>query len=421
MENRSRARLQHVAIAGRLFLDEQILLLGKGNHRNQDDGTRYKRGILMKYSMPDVEAFNRFTTAVPMLVGCQSLRDAIALPHRTLLHAGPPYEAVGDIVAPVLNTAANAAVFEGWADDLATAKRMIADGAIQLRPAQDYSVVTPLAFVVSPSMSVLSVQDQSRHGGKTYTPVNDGPPMGASRFGSPDVGSLDRLAFLRDLSGDLDAALKDPIDLLELMRIGLSNGDDLHGRVAATTELLCRQLSGRASATLSDYLATASQFGLNVVMAACGTMLSAATGVRGSSFVVGAGGNGQSFGWRISDAPSCWRVQEASVPLGQCFKDNVTVLPAIGDSAVIDACGFGAAALRYNAEFRELAGFFGTRYFEELASSAYFGSHGAFPPSLKLGLVATPRGIRLGVLLAILDADGRQGLVGRGIAECIIS
>ena len=136
------------------------------------------------------------------------------------------------------------------------------------------------------------------------------------------------------------------------MRAGLDGGDDLHGRVTAANSALAAILAPRLSGEAADYLSLANQFVLNVIMAACAVMISAGAGIAESRMVVAAGGNGVDFGWRLAETPAVWHTIPARTPVGPHFPHAAEkrFLPAIGDSAVIDACGFGAAALRYAPE-----------------------------------------------------------------------
>lgn len=364
-------------------------------------------------------SFERLLAAVPQLDGCAALGSLVALPEQTLLHAGPPFQKGEAVPAPVLNSAAAAAQFEGWAPDVAQARGAIASGEIRLAPAQDHAVVTPLAFVMSPSMPALRVSDAARHASPRYTPVNDGPPPAALRFGAHHEGQLERLALLGRIGPALSRALRDPVPILPVMSAGLAGGDDLHGRVSAANATFVDVLAPRLSGEAGAYLSLANQFVLNVIMAACAVMIGAGDGVEGSRLVTAAGGNGISFGWRLASAPGVWRTAAAAAPVGPHFPNTVgrRFLPAIGDSAVIDACGFGAASLRHAPDMiAALRGHVPDGYFDATASDAFIGAHPAFPPDLKLGLDIDAEGPARGVMLAAIDACGEAGLVGRGIS-----
>jgi hypothetical protein len=80
-------------------------------------------------------SFERLLAVAPQLDGCAALGSLVALPGKTLLHAGPPFQKGETVPAPVVNSAAAAAQFEGWATDLAEAQAAITSGEIRLAPA----------------------------------------------------------------------------------------------------------------------------------------------------------------------------------------------------------------------------------------------------------------------------------------------
>jgi hypothetical protein len=364
-------------------------------------------------------SFERLLTAAPQLDGCAPLGEVVTVPDKTLLHAGPPFQAGIVLPPPVRNAAAAAAQFEGWAADYNEACAALARGDIRLAPAQDYGVVTPLAFVVSPAMPVLRVFDVLGQTGPRYAPVNDGPPPAALRFGAHHDGQMERLALIGRIGPALNGALHEAISVLPILRAGLDGGDDLHGRVSSANAALAAVLAPRLSNEARNYLAMANQFVLNVIMAACAVMIGAGAGIKGSRVVTVAGGNGIDFGWQLAGAPGVWRTAAAEVPVGPHFPHTAgkRFLPAIGDSAVIDACGFGAAALRYAPDMiAALRGHVPDAYFEATASAGFIGAHPAFPPDLRFGLDIDAAAAVRGVMLAAVDAEGEAGLVGRGVA-----
>lgn len=365
------------------------------------------------------KSFERFLAAEPLLDGCAPLAEVMAIPEKTLLHAGPPFRTDGTIPAPVLNSASAAAVFEGWSRNEAEAHDAIRRGDIRLAAAQDHGVVTPLAFVVSPAMWLLRVADAAGMAPLRYAPLNDGPAPGALRFGARDSNRAERLAMLGRVGPALRDAVREPIPVLPIMRAGLAGGDDLHGRVLAANAALVDQLAPRLSGEARDYLSLVNQFVLNVIMAACAVMIGAGAGIEESRVVTAAGGNGVSFGWQLAGTPGVWQTVAAAAPVGPHFPHTTgrRFLPAIGDSAVIDACGFGAAALRYAPDMiAALRGHVPDAYFETAASTPFIGPHPAFSPDLRLCLDFDGSGPVRGVMLAAIDADGEAGLVGRGVA-----
>jgi len=119
-------------------------------------------------------AWNRAVAAQPVWSGLDTAASALGLEHHMLLHAGPPFCALANICRPILNSACVAAVYEGLAKDFARAEAMIASGEIVLEPAQDRSVVTPLAAVVSASMPLHVIRDANRGATWAYAPINGG-------------------------------------------------------------------------------------------------------------------------------------------------------------------------------------------------------------------------------------------------------
>lgn len=364
-------------------------------------------------------AHGALIAARPTLAGCGSLGAFRDLPERVLLHAGPAYTSPLRVPRPVMNSAVSAVLFEGWATSEIEARDQLLRGAITLLPAQDFAVVTPLAFVAGPGTAVLRIADAAGIAPDRYCPVNDGPPDAALRFGAPTTpGRVDRLATLRAIAPALDVAIADGVALLPVMEAGVVAGDDLHGQVAGVTEALKACLLPRIDEPARGYVAAAGQFGLNAVMGACAVMLAAAGTVQ-TDFICAAGGNGVDFGWQLASAPGVWWTAPAKPPVGPLFAGLPTVraLPAIGDSAVIDACGFGAAILRYAPALIEaLAPFHASATFDGQASAGFVGTHPHFPPDIRVGLRAASIAQHPGIILAMLDADGRSGLIGRGIA-----
>lgn len=372
-------------------------------------------------SDPNARAYAGMIAAEPALARIAPLARLVpSLGSRTLLHAGPPFAGVDEITAPILNAAVAAAMHEGWADGRDSFLAGLAAGEFALAPAQDHGVVTPLAFVVGPSMYALEVVDAASPGRAGVSPLNDGPMPHALRLGA---GRPEGLAIVRALTDGIGAALaahlRGPVPLLPVLADALAAGDDLHGRVSAAQTHVRGFFGDDLPGDAADYLVSANQFVLNVIMAACAVMLSAGAGVAGSSMLVAAGGNGREMGWKVSAEPDVWQVRPALAPVGPRFpgRENAAALPAIGDSAVIDATGFGAACLRFAPELAgALEGHIDPRYFSEGAHDAYLGPHPALPAGVRVGLdLARPCGV-LGIMLGIVEASGADGLIGRGVA-----
>lgn len=373
-------------------------------------------------------ALERIIGVKPVWTRIAPAADTVNLRGRWLLHAGPPYLDDEPIPAPVMSSAVLAILHEQWAATEGAAEAMLLDHSVRLVSAQSHRCVTPLAALVSPSTPMVVVEDALRVGAPVCAPLGTtrGPDL---RFGTRDRTVLGRLA-KRDgeEAPALAAALDEPIDLLALAQTGLDGGDDLHNRTTAATAALARELAKRAVLAtaevrpalvgLIEALAQTPLYFLTIWMAAAKLILSAVEGSTGSTLVTRMAGNGRRFGVSLACDPERWIAVPASPPLGNLA---ATALPqgAIGDSAVIDALGFGAQALHLAPEPREALRSFMPQDFETTNARLLGIRHPAFAQwGLRVGTDArtvVTTGIVPNVTLGIVALDGASGLLGRGV------
>jgi len=316
-----------------------------------------------------------------------------------LLHAGPPYR--GTPPAPVVNSAIQALIFEGLAPDAVAARQLLLQGVVELRPAQDHGIVTPLAQVVSTSMLLVAVELRGQIG---YAPLIEGPAP-ALRFGST---APECVLKLREVGGRVEGRVaplvrRAPISIAEVIRAAVAAGDECHARTAAANEAAVSLLHGLDSRCAAG-LRRNSAFVLSLLMAA------AAAALRTHSDIEAIGGNGVDFGIRRRGAHA-WKQSPAEAPRGPHFAgmEAVEPLTAIGDSAVIDFCGLGGQALSaaplLAAEWRAL-----------LPADALTRREAIVDPHS--GIVDPGRIVDANLAplinLAILDRGGFAGLIGRG-------
>lgn len=371
---------------------------------------------------PTQRSFERLLAVTPQLSRIAPLADLVpGLPARTLFHAGPPFADPLDLPAPVANSVAAAALLEGWIADRGELGAALASGDIRLLPAQDIGLVTPLAFVVGPGVYCLEVSDGAAPHRRSFSPLNDGPLPDALRLGTGRAAGIAIVQSLIDgIGADLATNLRAPVPLLPLMAKGLEGGDDLHGRLDAAQAEVAGFFDGPLLPETTDYLARTNQFVLNVIMAAAALMIGAGAGVAGSNLVVACGGNGRDLGYKLAEAPECWITLPANRPVGPRLPghEDEIPLPAIGDSAVIDALGFGAACLRFAPALAAgLKDHIDPAYLTGSAHDAFVGPHPDLPlPGLKLGLDLTRPRACLGIMLGMVGAEGTEGLIGRGVA-----
>lgn len=338
-------------------------------------------------------------------MGVSTRRELLPqLDARVLLHAGPPV--TGAVPAPLLHAAAQALVFEGMADGFEDALRLVEAGAVTLLPAQDHGVVTPLAQVVSASMPLAAVGDES---GCAYAPLVEGGPP-ALRFGSCSPEAVQRLHAVTRLGLDTLHGLlaRAPLPMAPLICGAMAAGDECHARTDEANRLLVRGLQGLGPAEASA-ISAVSAFVLPVLMAASSWVLRH-HGRHDPGAVVAAGGNGSTFGIRLAGAPR-WHVVDAVPPSGPMFSSagDAVGLPAVGDSAVIDFCGLGGQALHACPTLQD-------EWRAWLPADAASRRLAIVNPSAGLvnAFLVVSRGLTPLVNLAVVDAAGVRGLIGRG-------
>jgi len=301
-------------------------------------------------------ALERLTNGAPFLVDCRPAREALELPDRTVLHAGPPlaWERVSE---PVRAAIVGAIRYEGWAANDDAARELVERGGVRLEPCHHHATAGPMAGVVTPSMPVFVVENRA-YDSRGHATINEGLGK-VLRYGANDDSVLTRLTWIATEAGPLlGAGLRalGGIDLRALMAQALRMGDEMHQRNLAATALLTRalmpgiaQVGGRhhAVARLAAFLAGNDQFFLNLAMAAGKAMVEPAGGVAGSTLVTVMARNGTDFGIRVSGAGARWFVAPVNMPQGLYFPGFTAAdaNPDMGDSAIVETIGLGAFAM----------------------------------------------------------------------------
>lgn len=389
----------------------------------------------------NAEVVRRLDVGVPSLVAVSPAADVVpGLADRTLLHCGPP---IGwdEVCDPLRRSMRAAAVAEGWAGDVATADRMLADGEIALEPANHHDTVVPMASAIGPSTPMLVVQnpgDGDREPLRAFAPLNQGPGETAW-FGRDTDAAIERLRLLGDVAGPAVSEILDragPLDVLALAAQGVAMGDDLHMRTQAATNLLTRTwlphigaLGDRVREPFAGYLGGNHLFFLTLAMAAAKSLALWAGEVTGSTIVTSMSRNGTGFGirlagsdrWYLADAPE---VADALYYSGYGPSDAA---PDIGDSAVLELVGLGGPAAGNSPS---VAAFLGGTMADAAAATDGFrricaGTSSRFVlPAM--GFTGTPIGVDVRrvvesgvtpkVTTGILAARSGAGQVGAGVA-----
>jgi len=380
---------------------------------------------------PVVEAANRkafaaYLAAQPMLQGVGIAREVIpSLRQRLILHAGPP---IGweRMCAPVRAAIIGAVMFEGWADDLEGAEKLVERGDVMLAPCHHHGAVGPMAGIISPSMPVWIVRE-ANSGRRTFSNLNEGIGK-VLRFGANSPEVLERLRWMATtLYRALEATFVEAgsIDLKPLIAQALHMGDECHNRNVAATALLSKRLlpsmlQSKASredlAAAVTFIGATDHFCLNIAMAACKAMLDAARDVTGSSMVTAMARNGVEFGIQVSGTGDRWFVAPAPVIDGLYFPGYSPQDAArdLGDSAITETAGLGAFAM---AAAPAIVNFVGGSAEDVIATTAAMGhitlGHNTAFTLPSMNFAGTPAGIDV---RKVVDS-GLQPIINTGIAH----
>jgi len=305
----------------------------------------------------NAEAHARILAGEPALVDVRPAAELLGLSERVVLHSGPPVE-WARLCGPTRGAVAGAMVYEGWAPDLASAGKLAASGAVELRPNHELGVVGPMTGITTRSMPLMVVENR-KFNTRAYCTVNEG--MGnVLRFGGNDREVVDRLRWIKETVGPaLGSALRarGGVELKPLIARGLTMGDEMHMRNAACSSLLFRELSPALARTLGDnrntlarvydFIARNDMFFLNVVMAMAKSVVEAAHGIEYSTVVTTMCRNGTDFGIRISGTGEEWFTAPAGIPNGLYFPgfSESDANPDMGDSCIVETVGLGGFAM----------------------------------------------------------------------------
>ncbi len=319
------------------------------------DLTRTRSGI--DIDAANAEAHRRITGGRPLLIGMGIARETIPGFHaRLLCHAGPPIT-WERMCGPMRGAIIGAALYEGWANTPEEATTLAASGGIEFAPCHHYHAVGPMAGIISPSMPVFVVKNET-YGNLAYCTQNEGLGK-VLRYGAYSPEVIARLKWMeRELYPALARALEKtgPIDLRSLIAQALHMGDECHNRNKAGTSLLLRVLSPALVEAIDDkavvarvlrFIDSNDHFFLNLSMPAAKAMLEAAHHIPGSSVVTVMARNGTDFGIRVSGLGDRWFTAPAGEPVGLFFPgySQADANRDIGDSAITETAGFGGFAI----------------------------------------------------------------------------
>jgi hypothetical protein len=313
--------------------------------------------------MVDIEqanetAVSRMMAARPILKTVAPARDVIpGMRDNLLLHAGPPIT-WGRASGPMRGAIVGALIFEGLADDWASAEKLVTSGQIDLEPCHEHNAVGPMAGVISPSMLVYVVENVT-HGNVAYSNLNEGYGK-VLRYGAYSEEVITKLRWMNDVLGpalaDALAASEDGLDMRALLAESLHMGDEGHNRNKAGSILFTAKLAPLIVQVVDDktvatrilkFLADNALSVLNPVMAACKAMADAGHDIEGSTIMTIMARNGTDLGIRVSGLGDRWFTGPVGQPDGLYFSGfrAADASGDIGDSTITETAGIGAFAM----------------------------------------------------------------------------
>ena len=373
----------------------------------------------------NAEAAARIRMGRPLLIGMGIARDVIpGLGERMILHAGPPV-AWERMCGPTRGAVMGAAVYEGWAKSYEEAAEMAAVGEFQFDPCHHHHTVGPMAGIVSPSMPVFLVRNET-YGNVTYSTQNEGLGR-VLRYGAYGTDVLERLKWMEEmLYPALTRALKvtGPIDLRSIIAQALHMGDEVHNRNRAATSLFFRQIAPalietsdqKTAVEVLKFIDGNDHFFLNLSMATIKSMLEVVEGTAGCTLVTVMARNGTDFGIRVAALPDRWFTAPAPMVDGLWLPGYTAedANPDIGDSSITETGGVGGFAMAAAPAIVRFVG--GTASLALSVTQEMYqitaGEHEAFTvPGLNF------RGTPVGIDVRKVMATGIVPIINTGIAH----
>ena len=303
------------------------------------------------------EAFKRLVDARPVWVGVEKAIDVIpGMKKNLILHAGPPVT-WDRMSGPQKGAVIGDLMYEGFVKTPEEAEKLAASGEIEFEPCHHHNTVGPMAGIVSASMPVAVVENET-FGNRAFNTLNEGIGK-VLRMGAytPDV--IERLKWMENIMLPvLSKAIKKAgrMELKPIIAEALTMGDELHNRSRAASYLLFAKITPYLLQTMEDIKSTNEVISfmqanihtfLPFIMASCKASLDPARNIEGSTMVTVMSRNGTDWGIQVSGLGDEWFIAESPVPDVLLFpgftKEDVG--RDIGDSSIMETAGLGGLAI----------------------------------------------------------------------------
>jgi Protein of unknown function (DUF1116) len=328
------------------------------------DESNMSKSIKNRIENANKLATEKILKSRPLLIDIKRAIDVLHnMKKNSIFHAGPPIE-WNRMCGPMKGAIVGTMIYEGFADNWAQATKKIEQGEIEFSPNHDHDAVGPMAGIISPSMPILVVKNET-YGNICYGRFVENKVQ----FGLFDRDAVATLKFWSEtLAPCLAKAIRKSkgIDLKALMAKALHMGDELHNRPAAGTLLFASVLTPYLVEVIdkddlvkvTKYLSENEIFFLCMSMAACKSIMNAANEIEYSTLVTAMARNGIDFGIKVSGLGNKWFVGPAGMIEGMYFpgygRDDAN--SDMGDSAITETAGVGGFALADSPAILSLIG-----------------------------------------------------------------
>ncbi len=318
-------------------------------------GTRTTGG--QRINEADQKAVEKIISAQPVLMDIRPALEVVpGMTRQTVLHAGPPI-AWARMCGPVKGAVMGALMYEGLAENLDQAGKLAGSGKIEFSPCHHHHAVGPMAGIVSASMPVFVVKNET-YGNEAYATLNEGLGK-VLRFGAYSPEVIQKLKWMEKTLGPaLAAALRKSsgINLKNITAKALQMGDECHNRNAAATLTFLKEIVPLLLKTDADketiskvvtFISGNEHFYLNLSMAASKATMDAAHGIEYSTIVTVMARNGVEIGIRVSGLGDEWFTAPAGQVKGLYFPgySEKDANLDLGDSTISEVAGIGGFAM----------------------------------------------------------------------------
>lgn len=307
----------------------------------------------------NLKVMERITEGAPVLIDVTPAKESISelCDGMTLLHAGPPIQ-WENMPGPMQGSCIGALLFEGWAEDEGTARRLLEQGKIRFIPCHHVNAVGPMGGITSPHMPVFVVE--CRPGGnRAYCTMNEGIGH-VLRFGAYSEEVIERLRWMRDVLGPVlkqgILSIDGGLAINPLIARAIAMGDEFHQRNIAASLVFIKEIGPTIVSLREDrqkiaqvirFLSATDQFFLNIMMASAKAVMDYARTIKKGTIVTAMCRNGENFGIRISGMGDQWFTAPVNTPQGLYFTGFTggDASPDMGDSAITETFGVGGMAM----------------------------------------------------------------------------